>query len=164
MPFEILQRFSFFFLGQNEMNSIALNQLSIQAYEQLRPKHAIVLDVLGQVPGINIDDLKKFDARVMTLASMKSAANTDSKPDSKPYSGDRALKSMFKKLTGQFVGKDVAQRFKKEVVIKNLPTLKLLKPKYQTPSLDETEHNDIGITNLFNGNSSAPAVKNTFML
>jgi len=151
-------------MGQNEMNSIALNQLSIQAYEQLRPKHAIVLDVLGQVPGINIDDLKKFDARVMTLASMKSAANTDSKPDSKPYSGDRALKSMFKKLTGQFVGKDVAQRFKKEVVIKNLPTLKLLKPKYQTPSLDETEHNDIGITNLFNGNSSAPAVKNTFML
>ena len=142
------------------MNSIALNSLSIQAYEQLRPKHAIVLDVLGQVPGINIDDLKKFDARVMTLASMKSAANTDSKP----YSGDRALKSMFKKLTGQFIGKDVAQRFKKEVVIKNLPTLKLLKPKYQTPSLDETEHNDIGITNLFNGNSSAPAVKNTFML
>ena len=147
------------------MNNIALNTLSIQAYEQLRPKHAIVLDVLGQVPGINIDDLKKFDARVMTLASMKSAANTNLKPDSKqPYSGDRALKSMFKKLTGQFVGKDVAQRFKKEVVIKNLPTLKLLKPKYQTPSLDETEHNDIGITNLFNGNSSAPAVKNTFML
>ena len=156
------------------MNSIALNQLSIQAYEQLRPKHAIVLDVLGQVPGINIEDLKKFDNRVMQIASLKSAAaaninskNSDSKPDSNqkpPYSGDKNLKSMFKKLTGQFVGKDVAQRFKKEVVIKNLPTLQLLKPKHQTPSLDETEHNDIGITNLFNGNSSAAAVKNTFML
>ena len=141
------------------MNSIALNQLSIQAYEQLRPKHAVVLDVLGQVPGINIDDLKKFDARVLQLASMKSA---ESKSDCK--GGDRALKTMFKKLTGQFVGKDVAQRFKKEVIIKNLPTLKLLKPKYQTPSLDETEHNDIGLTNLFNGTSSAAAVKNTFML
>ena len=146
------------------MNSIALNQLSIQAYEQLRPKHSSVLDVLAQVPGINIDDLKKFDARVMQLATHKTSDNA--KSDSK--GGDRALKTMFKKLTGNFVGKDVAQRFKKEVVIKNLPTLQLLKPKYKTPSLDETEQHDIGITNLFNGSSgngnAAATVKNTFML
>ena len=146
------------------MNSIALNQLSIQAYEQLRPKHSSVLDVLAQVPGINIDDLKKFDNRVMQLATLKTSDNA--KSDSK--GGDRALKTMFKKLTGNFVGKDVAQRFKKEVVIKNLPTLQLLKPKYKTPSLDETEQHDIGITNLFNGSSgngnAAATVKNTFML
>merc|ERR1712083_1069354 len=133
-------------IGQYEMNSIALNQLSIQAYEQLRPKHSSVLDVLAQVPGINIDDLKKFDARVMQLATMKTSENA--KSDSK--GGDRVLKSMFKK----------------QVVIKNLPTLQLLKPKYKTPSVDETEHHDIGITNLFNGGiengNAAATVKNTF--
>ena len=142
-------------MGQYEMNSIALNQLSIQAYEQLRPKHQSVLDVLRLVNGINVDDLKRFDDRVLQLASTK-----DSK-DSTVRAGDRVLKTMFKKLTAAFVGKDVAQRFKKEVVIKNLPTLQLLKPRLKTPSLDETEHTDIGITSLFNGTSPA---KNTFML
>ena len=73
---------------------------------------------------------------------------------------DRVLKNMFKKLTGQLVGKDVALKFKKEVIIKNLPTLQLLKPRHKTPSLEDTTE-DIGITALFN-NGSSPA--KTFML
>lgn len=142
-------------MGQYEMNSIALNQLSIQAYEQLRPKHPVVLEVLGQVPGISVEDLKRFDARVMQLAAESSNNGTNK-------AGDRVLKTMFKKLTGNFVGKDVAQRFRKEVMIKNLPTLQLLKTRHKTPSLDDTESNDIGITTLFS-NGTSPA-KNTFML
>ena len=134
-------------MGQYEMNNIALTQLSIQAYEQLRPKHASVLDVLVQVPGINVDDLKRFDDKVMQNAKEIKV-------------NDRVLKNMFKKLTGQLVGKDVALKFKKEVIIKNLPTLQLLKPRHKTPSLEDTAE-DIGITSLFNGNSS-PA--KTFML
>ena len=92
-------------MGQYEMNNIALTQLSILAYEQLRPKHASVLDVLAQVPGINVEDLKRFDDKVL-LNAKETKVN------------DRVLKNMFKKLTGQLVGKDVAQRFKKEVIIK----------------------------------------------
>ena len=56
---------------------------------------------------------------------------------------------MFKKLIDPFIEKDVAQRFKKEVLIKNLPTLQLLKTRQKTPSLDDTESNDIGLTSLF---------------
>ena len=92
-------------MGQYEMNNIALTQLSILAYEQLRPKHPSVLEVLTQVPGINVEDLKRFDDKVL-LNAKETKVN------------DRVLKNMFKKLTGQLVGKDVAQRFKKEVIIK----------------------------------------------
>ncbi len=131
-------------LGQYELNNITLIQLSVQTYEQLRPKHPVVADVLAQqVPGINTDDLRKFDDKVMQ--------------NNKGKAGDRVLKAMFKKLVAQLVGKDVANLGKMDVVIKNLPTLQLLKPRHKTPSLDETEHNDIGITNLFNGKSSNSA-------
>ena len=65
------------------------------------------------------------------------------------------MKSMFKKLIEPFIEKDVAQRFKKEVLIKNLPTLQLLKTRYKTPSLDETESNDIGLTSLFGSDTTA---------
>ena len=130
-------------MGQYELNRIALDQLSIQTYEQLRPKHPLVLEVLGQIPGINVEDLKRFDEKILILEK-----------------DSRVIKTMFKKLTVNFVGKDVAQRFKNDVVIKNLPTLMVNSKKNKTPSLDETEHNDIGINNLFNGNNA----KNTFML
>ena len=72
--------------------------------------------MLGQVPGISIEDLKRFDDRVMQLAQNDSNSAKAS---------DRVLKTMFKKLTSNFIGKDVAQRFKNDVVIKNLPTLQL---------------------------------------
>ena len=127
-------------MGQYEMNYIALTQLSIQAYENLRPKHQSVADLVASIDGINTDDFKRFDDRVLQLT----------KDATKEKANDRVLKTMFKKLVGHIVGKDIAQRFKKEVVIKNLPTLQLLKPRHKTPSLDETEHTDIGITNLFN--------------
>ena len=127
-------------MGQYEMNYIALTQLSIQAYEHLRPKHQNVADLVASIDGINADDFKRFDDRVLHLLK-----------ESKEKANDRVLKTMFKKLVGHIVGKDVAQRFKKEVIIKNLPTLQLLKPRHKTPSLDETEHSELGITNLFNG-------------
>ena len=74
---------------------------------------------------------------------------------SKGGAPDKILKSMFKKLIDPFIEKDVAQRFRKEVLIKNLPTLQLLKTRYKTPSLDETESNDIGLTSLFGSDTGA---------
>lgn len=142
-------------LGQHETNSIVLTQLATQAYEKLRPRHACVRDVLAQVPGCNADDLKRFDERVMQQQQQTESSNP------------RVLKNMFKKLVGQFVGKDVAQMFRKEVVIKNLPTLQLLKPRQKTPSLDEVDKNELGLATLFNGVEKKAAANNTttpFML
>ena len=119
--------------------------------------------MLAQVPGCNAEDLKRFDGRVMQLAAQRDASNvtsgasqngTGTNPNSNKAGSagnppDRVLKTMFKKLINTFIEKDIAQRFKKEVVIKNLPTLQLLKPRHKTPSLDDTESNDIGLTSLF---------------
>ena len=48
--------------------------------------------------------------------------------------GDKAKKDMFKKLIAKLIGKDVAKLFKKEIVIKNLPSLAPLKVTHATPS------------------------------
>ena len=131
-------------LGQHEANYIKLTQLAVLSYGLLRPKHATVAEVLSQVPGCHLEDVKKFDARVMLIFGDPTSTATVAN-----RGGDKAIKAMFKKIICQFTGVDVAQRFKKEVVIKNLPTLQLLKQREKTPSLVETESKDIGLTSLF---------------
>jgi len=134
-------------LGQHELNSICLIQLAINAYDLMRPRFPSLVQVLAQVPGCNRDDLRRFDERIMQAAQSKEGMK----------GGERAKKDMFKKLIGQFIGKDVAQMFRHDVIIKNLPTLKLLKAeRKKTPSLDETEKGDIGLGALFqNGQGQA---------
>ena len=75
------------------------------------------------MPGINLDDLIKFDARIVTS---KNAANGT------PGFGEKAKKDMFKKLISKLIGKDIAKLFQKEIVIKNLPSLAPLKVNTQT--------------------------------
>ena len=110
--------------------------------------------------------MKRFDSRALQLAAQRDALanntanganinNIVSGGSSKGGAPDKIMKSMFKKLIEPFIEKDVAQRFKKEVLIKNLPTLQLLKTRYKTPSLDETESNDIGLTSLFGSDTTA---------
>ena len=118
-----------------------LFQLAVQTYELLRPKHQSVAEVLSQVPGCSAEDFKKFDDRVMQISGGGGTVGS--------RGGDKASKAMFKKIICQFTGVDVAQMFKKEVVIKNLPTLQLLKQRDKTPSLIESEAKDIGLTSLF---------------
>jgi exportin-5 len=131
-------------LGQHEANYIALIALAIQAYEWLRPRYESIIGVLAQVPGCNPEDLKRFDDRMMAAISGKENMK----------GGDRAKKDMFKKLISQFIGKDLAKMFKHEVVIKNLPTPVVPKPRHKTPSLDDTEKSDIGICSLFSQNGT----------
>ena len=118
----------------------------------LRPKHPSVAEVLSQVPGFSAEDFKKFDDRVMHVS--RGNGNIGSR------GGDKASKAMFKKIICQFTGVDVAQMFKKEVVIKNLPTLQLLKQRDKTPSLIESEAKDIGLASLFTSPERKPKHNN----
>lgn len=104
-----------------------------------------------------MEDVKRFDDHVLQVIHGKENGG-NGKPGPGKIVGDRTLKNMFKKLIGQLIGKDVAQMFKQEVVIKNLPTLQLSKPRHKTPSLEESEHQELGITALFGQNGSASAV------
>ncbi len=143
-------------LGQHELNYIQLIQLTIQAFEWMRPAHPGILEVLAQVPGCNPEDLRRFDDRMMQ--SIRSGGKEGVK------GGERAKKDMFRKIIGQFIGRDVAHMFRQEVMIKNLPTLTLNKPeRKKTPGLLDSESGgkgigssgaDTGIGALFTHNGS----------
>ena len=142
-------------LGQHELNYIQLIQLTIQTYELLRPGHPGIVNVLAQVPGCNPEDLRRFDERMLQAARSAASGGKEG-----VKGGERAKKDMFKKLVGQFIGRDVAHMFRQEVVIKNLPTLMLNKPERKKASglLDDSSEKagmtESGIGNLFNQNGS----------
>lgn len=62
------------------------------------------------MPGCIQEDLLKFDAKILNNNGGTGW-------------GEKAKKDMFKKLIAKLIGKDVAKLFKKEIVIKNLPSL-----------------------------------------
>jgi len=148
-------------LGQHEANYIALIQLAVLAYELLRARHPAIVEILYQVPGCSAEDVKRFDDHVLQVIHGKENGSNGSKPGAGKIVGDRTLKNMFKKLIGQLIGKDLAQMFKQDVVIKNLPTLHILKPRHKTPSLEESESQELGITALFGQNGSSAAATTT---
>jgi len=134
-------------MGMHEANNIALTHLALLAYETLRPQYPNVFNVLQQVPGVNQEDLQKFDNRII-----QSIQQQQQQPEA--TFGAKAKKDMFKKLISRLIGKDMAKLFKKEIVIKNLPSLVPLKVKAKTPSLDEQTDRtgeDTGLLNLFGG-------------
>lgn len=142
-------------MGQHEPNYIALIQLAVLAYELLRARHPSIVEILAQVPGCSVEDVKRFDDHVLQVIHGKENGGNGPKSGAGKIVGDRTLKNMFKKLTGQLIGKDVAQMFKQDVVIKNLPTLHILKPRHKTPSLEDSESQELGITALFGQNGSS---------
>lgn len=150
-------------MGQHEPNYIALIQLAVLAYEMLRARHPAIVEILAQVPGCSVEDVKRFDDHVLQVIHGKENGANGGKGGSGGHKivGDRTLKNMFKKLIGQLIGKDVAQMFKNEVIIKNLPTLQVSKPRHKTPSLEDTETSELGITSLFGQNGTSSAVSTT---
>lgn len=144
-------------MGSNEPNYIALMQLAVLAYELLRARHPIIAEVLAQIPGCSMEDVKRFDDHVLQVIHGK---ENGGKSGGKIV-GDRTLKNMFKKLVVKLIGKDVAQMFKQEVIIKNLPTLMPAKPRHKTPSLEDSEHTELGITALFGQNGSSTTASTT---
>lgn len=100
-------------MGQHEPNYIALIQLAVLAYELLRARHACIVEILAQVPGCSVEDVKRFDDHVLQVIHGKeNGANGQKGSGGGKIVGDRTLKNMFKKLIGQLIGKDVAQMFK----------------------------------------------------
>jgi hypothetical protein len=54
-------------MGQHEPNYIALIQLAVLAYELLRGRHACIVEIVAQVPGCSVDDIKRFDDHVLQV-------------------------------------------------------------------------------------------------
>ncbi|CAB1338502.1 unnamed protein product [Coregonus sp. 'balchen'] len=101
--------------GQHEVCNSALTQLALVIYENLRPRYLELRSVMTQIPSINLEALDQYDQRLL-------------EPSSAQKVGEKKRKDQFKKLISGTVGKALGQQFKKEVHIRNLPSL-FKKPK-----------------------------------
>ncbi|XP_066552566.1 exportin-5 isoform X2 [Amia ocellicauda] len=109
--------------GQHEGCNAALTQLAFLIYDALRPRYSELRAVMTQIPKIQLDTLDLFDQRVLNPVPQKP--------------GDKKRKDQFKKLITGTVGKPLGQQFKKEVHIRNLPSLfKKVKPEVKRDALD----------------------------
>lgn len=104
--------------GQHEVCNATLTLLAMLIYENLRPGYVELKVVMTQIPNINLDALDQYDHRLL-----------DTNPNAHKV-GDKKRKDQFKKLLAGTVGKPLGQQFKKEVHIRNLPSLfKKTKPE-----------------------------------
>ncbi|XP_074531298.1 LOW QUALITY PROTEIN: exportin-5 [Halichoeres trimaculatus] len=117
--------------GQHEVCNFALCQLAMVIYDNLRPRYTELRSVMMQIPNINVEALDQYDHRLMDPNAQKV--------------GHKKRKDQFKKLIAGTVGKALCQQFRKEVHIRNLPSL-FKKPK---PDKDVTESEALGLEALF---------------
>ncbi|KAL7383977.1 hypothetical protein ABVT39_021708 [Epinephelus coioides] len=123
--------------GQHEVCNSTLSQLAMLIYENLRPRYIELKAVMTQIPNINVDALDQYDHRLMDPNAQKM--------------GDKKRKDQFKKLIAGTVGKALCQQFRKEVHIRNLPSL-FKKPK---PDSDVTNSEALGLAALFTPENDA---------
>ncbi|XP_070772253.1 exportin-5 [Enoplosus armatus] len=117
--------------GQHEVCNSTLTQLAMLIYENLRPRYMELRTVMTQIPNINMEALDQYDHRLMDPNAQKV--------------GDKKRKDQFKKLIAGTVGKALCQQFRKEVHIRNLPSL-FKKPK---PDKDVQNSEALGLSALF---------------
>ncbi|XP_044069646.1 exportin-5 isoform X3 [Siniperca chuatsi] len=117
--------------GQHEVCNSTLSQLAMLIYENLRPRYMELRAVMTQIPNISVEALDQYDHRLMGPNAQKI--------------GDKKRKDQFKKLIAGTVGKALCQQFRKEVHIRNLPSL-FKKPK---PDKDVQNSEALGLAALF---------------
>ncbi|XP_051945873.1 exportin-5 isoform X2 [Xyrauchen texanus] len=101
--------------GQHEGCNAALTQLALFIYEALRPRYVELRAIMNQIPDVQAEALELFDQKTLQPTVSKA--------------GEKKKKEQFRKLIAGTVGKPIGQQFKKEVHIRNLPSLfKKLKP------------------------------------
>lgn len=139
------------FHGHHDVNQSVLLQLGTQVYDMLRPRFVEVVEVMKQIPGINLMELQKLDEKVLAGAAAAAAAGptggrtTNSKTE-------KAKKDNFKRLTTQLINCSLSQLFCKKAWIAELPRLDV--PRRAKPARVEDLPGDTGLAGLFHGNTS----------
>ncbi|XP_068578069.1 exportin-5 [Cebidichthys violaceus] len=117
--------------GQHEVCNSTLSQLAMLIYENLRPRYIELRAVMTQIPNISVETLDQYDHRLIDPTAQKL--------------GDKKRKDQFKRLIAGTVGKALCQQFRKEVHIRNLPSL-FKRPK---PDKDVQSSEALGLEALF---------------
>ncbi|KAK9541525.1 hypothetical protein VZT92_001560 [Zoarces viviparus] len=123
--------------GQHEVCNSTLSQLAMLIYENLRPRYIELRAVMTQIPNISVESLGQYDHRLIDPNAQKL--------------GDKKRKDQFKRLIAGTVGKALCQQFRKEVHIRNLPSL-FKKPK---PDKDVQSSEALGLEALFSPENNA---------
>ncbi|NXF04708.1 XPO5 protein, partial [Smithornis capensis] len=112
--------------GQHDGCMAALVHLAFQIYEALRPRYAELKAVMEQIPDIQLESLEQFDSKLLNPTLQKVA--------------DKRRKDNFKRLITGCIGKPIGEQFRKEVHIRNLPSLfKKVKPSLETDVLENED-------------------------
>ncbi|KAF3708207.1 Exportin-5 [Channa argus] len=112
--------------GQHEVCNSTLSQLAMLIYENLRPRFIELRAVMTQIPNISVEALDQYDHRLMDPTAQKV--------------GEKKRKDQFRKLIAGTVGKALCEQFRKEVHIRNLPSLfKKQKPDKDTLNSEALE-------------------------
>ncbi|XP_012736066.2 exportin-5 [Fundulus heteroclitus] len=123
--------------GQHEACNTPLCNLAMLIYENLRPRYVELRTVMTQIPNISIEALDHYDQRLVDPNAQKA--------------GEKKRRDQFKKLIAGTVGKALCQQFRKEVHIRNLPSL-FKNPK---PDKDLVETENLGLAALFSPENTA---------
>ncbi len=121
--------------GQHEAMEAAIVALLLQFYEKLRPQFPGLRDIMLSIPSCQEDKLNAFEEKLCTASGPKQFP-------------EKKRKETFKKLVQDAVGKNIGAKFKSDIYIKNLPSVKR-QNKPAPASLDEIEQGDIGLCSLF---------------
>ncbi|XP_068597199.1 exportin-5 [Brachionichthys hirsutus] len=124
--------------GQHEVCNATLSHLAMLIYDSLRPRYVELRAVMTQIPNINLEALDQYDHRLTDPNAQKV--------------GDKKRKDQFKRLIAGIVEKALCQQFRKEVHIRNLPSL-FKKPK---PDKDVLNSEESGLATLFSPESKTP--------
>ncbi|XP_073527717.1 exportin-5 [Phyllobates terribilis] len=94
--------------GQHESCNAALVNLAFQIYISLRPQVPELRVVMEQIPEIHSDSLQQFDSRLLYPTQKQ---------------GEKRRRDQFRRLISGCIGKPLGEQFRKEVHIRNLPSL-----------------------------------------
>ncbi|XP_048339603.1 exportin-5 isoform X2 [Sphaerodactylus townsendi] len=116
--------------GQHDGCLAALVHLAFQIYEALRPRYAELRAVMEEVPKILKESLEQFDTKLLNPTLQRVA--------------DKRRKDHFRRLIAGCIGKPLGEQFRKEVHIRNLPSLfKKVKPPVESDLLDNNEDGNL---------------------
>ncbi|XP_033640937.1 exportin-5-like [Asterias rubens] len=121
--------------GQHEACMAWLIQRTFQHYEILRPKFDTLREVMLQIPGVTMESLEIFDRRFVFSS------------DTRKTTSDKSRRDHFKKLISGIIGKHIGQKFKREVIIKNLEPLN--KPLKNRDTVGPEVDDDLALVALF---------------
>ncbi|XP_069810527.1 exportin-5 isoform X2 [Dendropsophus ebraccatus] len=94
--------------GQHEACNSALVNLAFQIYTTLRSQVPELRVVMEQIPDVQHDALQLFDGRLLFPVQKQ---------------GEKRQKEQFRRLLSGCIGKPLGEQFRKEVHIRNLPSL-----------------------------------------